>query len=358
MKKLITIAMTTAMALSASCAMAQENVKEELEKFVSQISENHISYSKSQTNSSNDFYGEYSFTLTKKERKNFETVKKAFYKDLSDAYSVFRKEAGDKTKKNILIGYGETLNENLRIGWPMNDSDDNILFLFFNDKDDESYRTVYGMVWREKGSKTEGKMYKIRSQNPMKSKKNKLFSSSPKVKVNKEKTLVQNVDGLKIVTGPNGTVVTGKDGKEIYSSSTITKTTPGGKIQSTISLGDETVTIMKDGKVIITDKNGDISPLTNGYSVTTNSYTTDPIQKFSNMRAAYLENLKEGNIDNTSILTGLANSILSFCKDNGSKMNEDERILCLKGLQEMQDSTPDDYIKGIFSLAVKAINKK
>ncbi len=362
MKKIIPLALTTIFALGTTCAYAQENVNKAMDDFLSHQPSKYIYRSTIQYNGTNDFYGEYEFTLPKKEKKSFETLKAAFYKDMPDAYETMDKKAGSKQKKNITIGYGKTLNHNLYIGWPTNSTDDNILLLFFNDKDNDINRTVYGMVWQEKGKKTTGKIYKIKSPNPKKWKKSANSATSPQVKVERSLTHITSGDGSKIETGPNGTIITTKDGKIITPGTTVTTTTTSsnnGKVQSLVTLDGGSIKIYDDGKVSVTDRKGNESILSTGFSSSSSSeYATDPIQKFSNMRAAYLENIKEGNIDNTSMLTGLANSILDFCKKNGKDMNESEKSLCIKGLSEMQNKTPDDYIKGIFSLAIKAMSNK
>ncbi len=360
MKKIIPLAMTAILALGTRCAYAQENVEKVVDEFVSNQSFNYITRSTVQYNDSNDIYCEYDFLLPKKEKKRFDTIKEAFYKDMPDAYSSMDKKAGSKQLKNLTIGYGKELNNNLHIGWPTNGTNDNILFLFFNDKENDINRTVYGMVWQEKGKKTTGKIYKIKSPNPKKWKKSFTTYSSPQIKVNRSTTHIKYGDGSKIVTGPNGTIITTKDGKVITPGTTVTTTTTtddNGKVRSIVTLDGETIKVYDNGRVSIIDKNGNESTMSKGYSViSSNDYASDPIQKFSNMRAAYLENIKEGNIDNTTMLTGLANSMLDFCKKNGKNMSESERSLCKKGLTEMQDNTPDDYIKGIFSLAIKAMD--
>lgn len=362
MKKIISLALTAILALGTTCAYAQENVDKAMDDFLSHQPSKYINRSTIQFNGPNDFYGEYEFSLPKKEKKNFETLKEAFYKDMPDAYEKMDKKAGSKQKRNITIGYGQTLNHNLHIGWPTNGTDDNILLLFFNDKNNDINRTVYGMVWQEKGKKTTGKIYKIKSPNPKKWKKDANSATSPQVKVERSVTHITNGDGSKIETGPNGTIVTTKSGKIVTPGTTTTTTTTtntNGKVQSLVTLDGGSIKIYDDGKVSVTDRKGNESILSTGFSSSSsNEYATDPIQKFSNMRAAYLENVREGNTNNTSMLTGLANSILDFCKKNGKDMNESEKSLCIKGLSEMQNKTPDDYIQGIFSLAIKVMSNK
>lgn len=86
------------------------------------------------------------------------------------------------------------------------------------------------------------------------------------------------------------------------------------------------------------------------------SSPSDPIQQFGNLRAAYKNSLRERNIRNTTLFTGLANSILDLCKKKGAQMSVAEKQLCVEGLKEMQQDTPDKFIKGIFDVAVGVLN--
>lgn len=120
MKKIIPFAVAALMAAASHRAYAQSHVKEELENFVSQISENNIGRSTEETNGADNYYGEYEFSVKKNGMKRFEAVKEAFYRDKSDAYKVFGKESGKEPRKSVTIGYSTNNCRNLRIGWPWN----------------------------------------------------------------------------------------------------------------------------------------------------------------------------------------------------------------------------------------------
>lgn len=120
--------------------------------------------------------------------------------------------------------------------------------------------------------------------------------------------------------------------------------------------------INEDGSLYMDDGEGNTMSLDSNGNVTnmnreTTSTNDDPIQQFANLRAAYLNNVREGNIDNTTLLTGLANSILELCKTKGQQMTTDEKQLCTDGLKDMQEQTPDKFIKGIFGVAISELNK-
>ena len=78
------------------------------------------------------------------------------------------------------------------------------------------------------------------------------------------------------------------------------------------------IVIEKDGSMTIDDgegnvmkigADGNVKGMQQSASKPLVGSNTDPIQQFGNLRAAYLNNLRD-NIDNTNLLTGLANSIL------------------------------------------------
>mgnify|MGYP006382180257 FL=1 len=125
------------------------------------------------------------------------------------------------------------------------------------------------------------------------------------------------------------------------------------------------IVIEKDGSMTIDDgegnvmkigADGNVKGMQQSASKPLVGSNSDPIQQFGNLRAAYLNNLRD-NIDNTNLLTGLANSILDLCKQKGSVMTMDERALCIDGMKELQERTPDKYIKGIFNVAINSLKK-
>ena len=59
----------------------------------------------------------------------------------------------------------------------------------------------------------------------------------------------------------------------------------------------------------------------------------------------------------STVLTGLANSILDLCKKKSAQMSLAEKQLCAEGLKEMQQVTSDKFVKGIFGVAISVLNK-
>ena len=307
----------------------------------------------------------YKFQLPKKEEKKIDFLHKAFYEDVSDAYDVFIKKAGDKTKGSKLIAYGDNLEKRLTVGGAdgKDNTDKNYLFMWINCKENADYRFVYGMEWQYIGNKVCGSVVKIYSRNPQKAKKEKITV------INGHVADDADLDDLNSLADDMKEL--GESMKELKSLGKLTKIF-GGKIKS----GDDVIE-QKDGKTVIRsgkqhliinadgsidmddgegnkmslDENGNVTNMTKGTD------SSDPVQQFGNLRAAYLNNIREGNVDNTTRLTGLANSILDLCKQKGQQMTAAERQLCIEGLKDMQEQTPDKFIKGIFGVAITELNK-
>lgn len=314
-----------------AAAAAQENINKAIEEFGADVSRNCIKMSRLEKDTTKAYARTYQFVLPKKSEDRLEPIKKAFYRDAADAYEVFAKGETDNSKKNMRIAYGDNLEKSFTIGWPFDKAGKNYMFMLFDDKDDSSYRYVYGLEWEKAGKNIEGTVMKIYSLNPKK------VSNVKKMRKLRKNTFAKTYslldDSLKIQ---------GLDGIDIDES-------------------DDRVVLKSEGGTIIVDKNGvymddgkgNTTVIGDGIKTYSNEVADDPISKFNNLRASYMNNLCEGNIDNTTLLTGLANYMLKFCKTYGKKMSADERQLCIEGLQEMQERTPDKYIKGIFGLSIK-----
>lgn len=307
----------------------------------------------------------YKFQLPKKEEKKIDFLRKAFYEDVSDAYDVYIKKAGDKSKAYKLIAYGDNLDKRLTLdgGAGKDNTDENYLFMWVNSKDKADYRYVYGIEWQYIGNKVCGSVVKIYSKNPQKVKKEKITIVNGKVGDDADfddlNSLAEDMKDL------------GKSMKELKSLGKITKMF-GGKIQSGSNLieqkdgktvirsGKQHLVINADGSIDMDDGEGNKMSLDgdgNITNMTKGTDSSDPVQQFGNLRAAYLNNIREGNVGNTTLLTGLANSILDLCKQKGQQMTDAEKQLCIEGLKDMQEQTPDKFVKGIFGVAISELNK-
>lgn len=314
--------------------MAQEHMSKAIDEFGADVSRNGIKMSKLEKDTTKAYAKTYTFLLPKKNEDRLNSLKKAFYQDAPDAYEVLTKTEDERSKKNLRIAYGDNLEKYINFGWPYNKTGQNYMFMFVEDKDDANFRYALGLEWKKNGKNIEGTVVKIYSLDPKKVKTKKKSSLAKSYSIVGDSLKLLGLDGMDI-SNANGDMV--------------------------LKSGKSTVVIKKDG-VYLDDGKGSTTIIGSkgmaAYSkdmAAAKELNADPITKFNNLRATYMNNIREGNIDNTTLLTGLANYILNFCKTNGKLMSTDERRLCMEGLQEMQERTPDKYIKGIFGLAIKAM---
>lgn len=354
MKKISRALFVAALAMVSLAASAQEHISKAIDTFGGNTAKYGI-WNKTEDNGEKGAYSViYKFKLPKKDDKKLDFLRKAFYEDVSSAYDVFKKNADDTSKSNRLIAYGDDLDKQLKLGWPTYKSGRNYLFMFVDDKNKPDYRYVYGLEWYKAGKNVEGRVVKIYSMNPQKTAEKGMKNFDKFLKdfdISKEMGSTFKMpsfmgDDIKIdkngLTMNNGTL-------EMDNGKTIMKS------------GKKSVVIERDGTVKMDDGTGNIVVVDSKGNVVSqegeNIMNNDPIQQFGNLRAAYMNNLREGNIDNTTLLTGLANSILDLCKKKGQQMTSAEKQLCTEGLKEMQEKTQDKFIKGIFGVAISEVNK-
>lgn len=322
----------------------------------------------------------YEFRLPKSEEKKLAFLEKAFYQDVSDAYDVFIKKAGDTSKSNKLIAFGDNLEKSMNLGWPDHKSGRNYLFMFVRSKADANFRYVYGLEWHYKGKNVEGYVVKIYSLDPKKVKQDKsLLPNSDKANHQsaaddlaslqddledlKELAKLNNLKSLKNVTKMAKSLV-GKvqdSGDAVVLDSIDFDGIDFDGDKTILSSGKQRLVINGDGSMWMDDGEGNTMQLDGKGNVTSMTKAKakenqDPIQQFANMRVAYLNNLRMARYGASTVLTGLANSILDLCKTKGRQMSTAERQLCVEGLKELQEATPDKFIKGIFGVAMDRLN--
>lgn len=322
----------------------------------------------------------YEFRLPKSEEKKLAFLEKAFYQDVSDAYDVFIKKADDTSKSNKLIAFGDNLEKSMNLGWPDHKSGRNYLFMFVRSKADANFRYVYGLEWHYKGKNVEGYVVKIYSLDPKKVKQDKsLLPNSDKANHQsaaddlaslqddledlKELAKLNNLKSLKNVTKMAKSLV-GKvqdSGDAVVLDSIDFDGIDFDGDKTILSSGKQRLVINGDGSMWMDDGEGNTMQLDGKGNVTSMTKAKakenqDPIQQFANMRVAYLNNLRMARYGASTVLTGLANSILDLCKTKGRQMSTAERQLCVEGLKELQEATPDKFIKGIFGVAMDRLN--
>lgn len=360
MKRIFKTIVVAAAALLPLAAAAQKNIANAIKVFGAGEGKYGV-WSQSNEKSPKGAYSTvYQFRLPKKEEKKLDFLEKAFYQDASEAYDVFVKKANDTSKSNKLIVYGASLEKSMSLGWPTYKSGRNYLFMFFASKEKPDYRYVYGLEWHEKGKNVEGTVVEIFSLDPKKVKRDKSFLTyggiadyqsalkdldSAAVELNDLKQLKTLAEMSKKLRGKglNGYIFDN-----------------GGK-KTELLTDKQSVIVRGDGSILIDDGEGNTMELDEDGNVTgigKSAKNTDPIQQFGNLRVAYLKNLRMVKGDGAStVLTGLANSILDLCKKKGAQMSLAEKQLCAEGLKEMQQVTSDKFVKGIFGVAISVLNK-
>lgn len=366
MKRILRGMVLAAMAAVPLGVAAQKNISNAVSEFGSNTGKYGIWHKTTDDDPKGSSCTVYEFRLPKKQEKKLDALKKAFYEDVSEAYDVFIKKAGDNLKANKLIAYGDDLDKKITLGWGPGSSnkDKNYLYLFVADKKDPDYRNVYGLEWAYAGKNVEGSVVKIYSLDPQKAK------AAKKAFGNLDNFMSGFGDSFKKDFDMSGKV--GKkfkmpdfmgddiqlDGNGLRINNGTMEMNNGKTI---IRSGKKTVVIAPDGTVNLDDGAGNTMTVDNNGNLLSQDGAAisngDPIQQFANLRAAYMNNLREGNIDNTTLLTGLANSILDLCKEKGQQMTSAEKQLCVDGLTDMQQQTPDKFIKGIFGVAISELNK-
>lgn len=183
MKRLFDIVALASIVMLPLGASAQEHVNKAIDAFGTAVEKNGIKSSTVDKGNTKAYAKIYEFSLPKKQEKNLEPLKKAFYQDMSAAYDVFVKKETDAAKSNRLIAYGDHLEKLMHLGWPYCKWGRNYLTMCVDDTADSLYRYVYGLEWQKRGKNIEGKVYK-------------LYSMNPKKMSAKQKRSAQNLDGV------------------------------------------------------------------------------------------------------------------------------------------------------------------
>lgn len=360
MKRISTI-LTLAMAACLPAAVnAQKNVDRAMKNFESNVEKNGIWRVNNSTDASDSqaYYVETSFSLPKKSSSKIEAIKSAIYEDKDDAYHVFIRKAGHDDKYATLrVNFGDDGTKTAYFGA---NSDHNYMVLLFRDRTDSLHRYCYALEWYEEGNKLKGSLHRIYGKDPEK------FGGSGVKKKSKKRTVTLS-DNVYV----NGKKLTDEERKELQEKLggnwPLGENFMGGFSDSMKDLGKTikkmttTTHIDSDGTVTVTSSDGDnVQTYTSGSNGITTTETEDMdgidvLQKFSNLRAAYLTSVREQA--GTTVLTGLANSVCSLMKEGSQKLSDAEKKLIKTGLNEMQGLTKDPYIGGLLGIAEGYLKK-
>lgn len=342
---------------------AQENAEKALNKFVKGLASGQLTQYIQNTEDNDTYRYLWGFSLPKSDKKKINDLTDGFHKDMTRAYTAFRKEAGSNPTTHK-VGYGKNGQNILRLG---GSRESNCLVLTFRDPDDSQQRTVYALEWEEKDNKLVGTINKIHSADPRRNRTQTTAHTSTSVAT----SVVTKPDGTVIVTNDNGETIT------VSANGDVTQTTADGKVHNIVTTqsdGSQYIDMSRLNQLGKLEKLGKATRLdpdaldvlsSPGFPFNTGTVfndndtredgSTSVLSRFGNMRAAYLEAVTEQ--EDTDVLTALANSIVSLMRTKGTKLSTDEKNLCREGLKEMKQRTADTFIKGLFDIAIKELGK-
>lgn len=319
-RQLFTLALTALAAALPQLATAQTNVLKAYNDFRTK----HAAYITNIINEDGQqsTYEAFGFMLPKDKASLLKNLRQAFDQDKPSAYSLMQQSASvptgegvklrikkgrmvyenKKTHKTVQvntqskkIATGDDLKRTVTFG----DSPyKNYTVLWTRDKADSLYRRVVALEWWETDGKLAGCLYNIYSRDPQKVKK-------------ESKRIVTTIN-------PDGSI-------ERYDSGTNTTRT---YMRSELTADD--------------------------YRLASASNATEFLSKFGNLRAAYLDAVREQM--ELTYRTSLTNRIVSLCQNSASVLSADERLVCTKAVEDMIAKTVDDsYLISLLQLAKKAL---
>lgn len=332
-------------ALPAS-SFAQKNLQKAIDRFVSNTASNGIyKYTEDKASDrASDYYYQWGFRLPKTDIRKIETIRNAFYQDASCAYGLHTKDAGVRGE-NQLIGYGSRLEKKVNF---CTHKDRNYIMMYVRDAKDSLRRDVYALVWWKDGGRIEGTLHHISSYDPQRAAWNgtKMVQRDRTSNVSNGTGNVRSYRSVSTTNYPDGsTLINYGNGNSllVYPDGTTLSRSSDGTDQtiSSTTVNGKTPTVIKGGVPFDSEK------LSTG---------DDVLSMFGNLRAAYLKAVREQGDD--AVKTGLAQYVLRLCKENGSKLSAEEKKLCISSIKEMKEKTyTDEYIRGLFDLSVKALQK-
>lgn len=319
-RHIFTLALTAMATLLPQMASAQTHVL----KFYDDFKTRHAAYVTSIVNDDGQqsTYEAIGFTLPKDKANLLKSLCQAFDQDKPGAYSLMQQKASVPTGQDVKFRYkkGRMVYENkkthkivqvttrkkriatgddLKKSVTLGDSPyKNYTVLWTRDKADSLYRRVVALEWWENDGQLAGCLYNIYSRDPQRVKQ-------------AEKHVVTTIN-------PDGSI-------EKYDSSTNT-----------------TRTYLRT------------EPTADDYKLATANNSTEFLAKFGNLRAAYLDAVREQT--ELTYRTSLANRLVSLCQRSASVLSSDERQVCRDALEDMISKTVEDhYLTSLLQLAQKEL---
>lgn len=253
------------------------------------------------------------FTLPTSKKKLFKEIERVMINGTMKAYDVFvRKPGSVSISKKSKYSYGVNNEYAVELG---SYTSRNYYGLCFKDANDPLRRHAYLYVWYKEGGKYHCHYYHIYGVNPARFEEYKSSINAPKKKTTKTSVVR-------------------------------TKT-------------------YSDGDVVVTttyDNNGNItSTQSSPWSVEMNNIKTDTdfMLQFGNMRAAFLDAIKEA--DTKTLQTGIVVKLASMCKEYSKLLTDNEKKTCMNSINEMKDTlkkvNTDTFMDGMLQEAWIALSK-
>lgn len=309
---------------------AQENML----KAISDFKAKHLIFHTVEQNGENEGKKWYAnmaeFVMPKKKEKLLLPLITAYDLDLPEAYASMKtiaKSAVDYYKNSYddthIIAYDDNNMQMLNLGGKAGYS---YLMLCVRDKQDSLMRHAITIEWYREGRKIKGAIYDIYGRGPRKK----------KLKTDRK---------YRTIVYPNGSTTVVKDGKVRIND---------GSVQHT------STSLMPDGTVIRDRGDGNSQVIKSDGTISYGTQADDSVKtgedfmlKFGNLRAAYLDGVREHK--ELTLQTAVANKIMTLCKKNGHILSKAEKDVCCKTIDDLRTNTDDQYIADLLQIARKEL---
>lgn len=174
MRTLRYLAATVACMLLSASAYAQTNIAKAMDDLIGNKS--YAQYIKSEIYKERDSSGHvsycymYGFSLPESKAKVLDNIQRAFDKDADQAYKITKRSSGMSDDRLLMrISYGVNSDKEILLGTK---TDFNYNIMLFDDSQDNLYRYVYAIRWKEDAAenRVEGTLYQIYGRNPQRAK--------------------------------------------------------------------------------------------------------------------------------------------------------------------------------------------
>lgn len=375
--------------LAAIVANAQEAMSKAIDTFV-ENNYNHITkLSSSNWSLSDGGKGEqksYYFTLPQNKQDLLLPIMKGFEKDKPKAYSIYTKEAG-KNDNGLSIAYGKNNSSRCNLG---THKKRNYEVACIRDPKNENLRSVYALVWYDDDNNmVSGSVHKFYGADPEKEKSRRTIIVNGKnydmqtlkdwnfnVDFYREQIdkyaeeiekFTENIDNFnELIANYNEKIEEKREQiaelkakkPRNYKEEINTLETEIASYQMAINGYEKGIKGYEDGIENLKSSNKNMQGLVDDYDAKTSLIiSTDRIStseqflsQFGNTRTVFLKYVQSSD-NNTNMLTGLANKMVSLSKKAKDILSKEERETCKIGLSTMIKSVSDEYVVSLLNLA-------